>query len=141
MTFYFLILLASQRCNAATQTPVRVSNYLKSFGEEKLNVINIEQRDCSLIESEWAARCVLSRQLNFRQLNILGNVWKLNCEGEQREIAGMKRCGETQKHQSYMSIQTQIHTRTHQTHTWLVCQSVSIGGIHQQSFHIFLTFP
>lgn len=73
----------------------------KSLGGEKSYVsnepINTEQRDCSLGEPEWAACCVLSRQLNFRQLNILGNVWKLNCEGEQRQVARIKRCGETQK--------------------------------------------
>lgn len=63
--------------------------------------INTEQRDFRLSEPEWAVCCVLSRQLNFRQLNILGNVWKLNCEGEQRQVSRIKRCGETQKASSY----------------------------------------
>lgn len=105
--------------------PMFVNHPKKSSGEEKSYVsnkpINTEQRDCSLSEHEWAARCVLSRQLNFRQLNILGNVWKLNCEGEQRQVAGMKQCGETQKALSYRRIGTQSHTSsthayTHPTH-------------------------
>lgn len=78
----------------------------ESLGEGKKSYvsckpINTAQTDCSLSELKWAARCVLSRQLNFRQLNILGNVWKLNCEGEQRAVATMKRCGGTQKALSY----------------------------------------
>lgn len=100
------------------------TNHPKSLGERRKKKsyvsnkpINIEQTDCSLSELKWAARCVLSRQLNFRQLNILGNVWKLNCEGEQRQVARMKRCGETQKALSYRR-NTQSHTsRGAQTHT------------------------
>lgn len=79
--------------------------------------INIEQTDCSLSELKWAAHCVLSRQLNFRQLNILGNVWKLNCEGEQRGLGGMKRCGETQKALSYPGARCPTLAGSAETHT------------------------
>lgn len=48
--------------------------------------INTECWDCSLSESECAACCVLSRRLNFHQLNVLGNVWKLNWDWEQRQV-------------------------------------------------------
>lgn len=128
MTFRFMF-LGSLQCSAETlQTPVRSNRSLlvrvgniccleKSCASNK--PINIKQRNCSLSVPEWAAHCILSRQLNFRQLNILGNVWKLNCEGEQRRVARMKRCGETQKAPSYRR-STQSHANRGaptQTHT------------------------
>lgn len=117
MTFWFMIFADSLWCYAGTpQTPVRGDKFLpvccqhllttpKAQVREKSYVsckpINTQQTDCSLSELKWAARCVLSKQLNFRQLNILGNVWKLNCEGEQRAVVRMKQCGGTQKALSY----------------------------------------
>lgn len=119
------------------------ANHPKSFGEENSYVsnkpIDREQTDCSLSELKWAARCVLSRRLNFRQFNILGNVWKLNCEGEQRRVARMKRCGETQRAPSYRGAHSPTaegvykHTHMHHTHTHIhtrtsaVCQSLLIS--------------
>lgn len=154
MTLQFMIFSFSLRCYTATpKNTCKVeqvltcvlptfANHPKSLGEEKKSYvsnkpINKEQTDCSLSELKWAARCVLSRQLNFRQLNILGNVWKLNCEGEQRRVARIKRCGVTQKALSYRgahspavaSVCAQILTQgphTH-THTGATCQSVLIG--------------
>lgn len=144
----------SLRCYAATpQTPVRLNKSSpvccqyplpKSLVEGKKSYvsykpINTEQTDCSLSGLKWAARCVLSRQLNFRQLNILGNVWKLNCEGEQRAAVRMKRCGGTQKALSYHEALSEQHTHTHtQAGITHPLTGVSISYSRWLSSHFFL---
>lgn len=118
---------------ASPQTPVRLHN--SRWGKNPMFQTSQSipsRRAEALVSLSGRLATFLSRRLNFRRLNILGNVWKLNRAREQRRVAGMKRCGETRGAVSYRRSARSHSSRDMYTHThtsstsWVYCFSQTV---------------